>query len=176
MNFLKLQKNIIDVIVEEQVKLGYCKETIRLYYPIQSLNRFLETDFEIEEMKNALKQFSVFVSDSLGEIEISNKNARFCILIPPAGVEKVYQNRGDVSFLSDFVSVISKHGGSFEEICEVFWKHSEEVHIEKVDNGEFDYLVYFENGTPDEYCYCITDEGCHFIYHRYTKEDYEDFL
>jgi hypothetical protein len=45
----------------------------------------------------------------------------------------------------------------------------------RTTHGEFDYLVYFEDGVPDDYRYCITDEGCHLIYHRFTPEDYEDF-
>ena len=44
-----------------------------------------------------------------------------------------------------------------------------------IRNGEFDYLVYFENGEPDSYRYCITVEADHIIYHRYTKEDYAEF-
>ena len=37
MRFEKLEQNIIDMIKEEQAKLGYRKESIRLYYPLSSL-------------------------------------------------------------------------------------------------------------------------------------------
>ena len=37
MDFARLEKNIIDVIKEEQAKLGYRKEKIRLYYPLSSV-------------------------------------------------------------------------------------------------------------------------------------------
>ena len=40
MNHEKLQKNLIDLIKEEQAKLGYRKESVRLYYPLQSLQHF----------------------------------------------------------------------------------------------------------------------------------------
>ena len=33
-----LENNLIDIIKEEQAKLGYRKEKIRLYYPLSSLN------------------------------------------------------------------------------------------------------------------------------------------
>lgn len=174
MDFLKLQKNIIDVITEEQIKLGYCKETIRLYYPIQSLNRFLGADYGVAEMAEALDNFSAYSLECLGGVEISHKNSRFCILIPPKGVELVYKNRGDVSFISDFIAVIGRHGATIDGIVNVFKKYSDAVHVEKVNHGEFDYLIYFEDGVPDDYRYCITNEECHLIYHRYTKEDYED--
>ena len=35
--------------------------------------------------------------------------------------------------------------------------------------------IKFKNGVPDDYRYCLTDEGCHIIYHRFTAEDYFDF-
>ena len=49
MNFSRLEQNICDVIKEEQIKLGYQSETIRLYYPLGSLNNFLGTAFDIWE-------------------------------------------------------------------------------------------------------------------------------
>ena len=46
MNYNRLENSLIDVIKEEQAKLGYMKEKIRLYYPLSSLNHFFgnETD------------------------------------------------------------------------------------------------------------------------------------
>ena len=46
MNYNRLETSLIDVIKEEQAKLGYMKEKISLYYPLSSLNHFLanETD------------------------------------------------------------------------------------------------------------------------------------
>lgn len=38
MGFKRLEKNLIDIIKEEQAKLGFRKEEIRLYYPLISLN------------------------------------------------------------------------------------------------------------------------------------------
>ncbi len=38
MNYSKLETSLIDVIKEEQAKLGYRKEKISLYYPLVSLN------------------------------------------------------------------------------------------------------------------------------------------
>ena len=43
MDFSRLEKSIMDVIKEEQAKLGYRKEKIRLYYPLSSLNHFFGT-------------------------------------------------------------------------------------------------------------------------------------
>lgn len=174
MLFSKLEKNIIDIIKEEQVKLGYRSETIRLYYPLLSLNRLLGTDCETRQMKEKLAGFCDSVENKLGKIEIFNQGERFCIAIPPKGSEYVHEHIKDNEFICDFINTISKHGVTMDEILQQFYKYSDEVHVEKISHGEFDYLVYFKNGKPDDFKYCITDEGCHFIYHRFTAADYED--
>ena len=77
--------------------------------------------------------------------------------------------------LADFIAAIGRHGCTMDELLAIFHRHGERVHVEALHNGEFDWLVYFEDGKPDAYCYCIADEGCHLTYHRFTKEDYEAF-
>lgn len=175
MDYSRLENNIIDVIKEEQVKLGYRSENIRLYYPLASLNRFLQQEYTIAGMHQALEGFCDVVRPRLGDLVISNERERFCIMIPVKGVDYVHEHLSNTEFIYDFIKTIEKHGCSMEEIFAVFRNHSEDVHIERTDHGEFDYLVYFEDGIPDEYRYCLTDEGCHIIYHRFTVEDYEDF-
>ena len=55
MNKSNLVKNISDQIIEAQLKLGYVKESIRLYYPIESLNALLETNYSsVEELVQVL--------------------------------------------------------------------------------------------------------------------------
>lgn len=174
-DFTRLEKNIIEVIQEEQIKLGYRSELIRLYYPLTSLNRFLHTDAAEKEMTELLKTFSRETTETLGGVEISNKGERFCISIPPAGVDYVHEHTNGSEFISSFIETIGRHGCTIDELLQQFHRYSDHVHVERTTHGEFDYLVYFEDGVPDDYRYCITDEGCHLIYHRFTPEDYEDF-
>ena len=56
MGFERLYKNLIDIIKEEQAKLGFRREAIRLYYPLSSLNHFFETEYSEEEMLNKLQE------------------------------------------------------------------------------------------------------------------------
>ena len=51
----------------------------------------------------------------------------------------------------------------------------QKLNMEKTTGTGFDYLVYFEDGIPDDYRYCLSLEGEHMIYHKFTPEDYEDF-
>ena len=163
-DFTRLEKNIIEVIQEEQIKLGYRSELIRLYYPITSLNRFFHTDAAEKEMSELLAEFSKKTVQTLGGVEISNK-----------GVDYVHEHTNGSEFISSFIETIGKHGCTIDELLQQFHRYSDHVHVERTTHGEFDYLVYFEDGVPDDYRYCITDEGCHLIYHRFTPEDYEDF-
>jgi hypothetical protein len=175
LDFSRLEQNICDVVEEEQIKLGYRKEVIRLYYPILSLNRFLKSDFNIEEMKVVLQDFCSNARNTLGNIEVSNKGERFCFCLAPEVTEYVHTHTKRDGFLHDFIETVSRHNVTIDDVIDQFKKYSSCVHVEKVTHGEFDYLVYFEDGKPDSFRYCLTDEGCHIIYHRFTIEDYEDF-
>lgn len=175
MNYDNLEQNVLDAIEEQQLKLGYLGETVRLYYPLSSLNRFLDTDCNIEDMKMVLQEFSAETKERLGGVKVTNRGERFCIAVPPKGAEYIHHHLKTDGFLADLIKTLQQHDVTLEEVLGQFSKHSEQVHVEEVTNGEFDYLVYFENGVPDRYRYCISVEGNHIIYHRYTPEDYEEF-
>ena len=62
MNFKKLENNLLDMIQEQQVKIGYMSGVTRFYYPLQSLNRLLGTELTEEEMQHAMEEFSDYAS------------------------------------------------------------------------------------------------------------------
>lgn len=175
MDFSRLEKNIVDLIEEQQIKLGYLSETIRLYYPLSSLNRLVGGAYTAEEMLEALEIFCREAEERYGRIQVSEKKERFCLAVPPKGSDYIHYHMGKNEFLREFIEKIRSHGCTLEEILGVFRRYSDRVHVEKMDNGEFDYLVYFEEGEPDDFWYCLTLEEDHMIYHRYTRDDYQDF-
>ena len=67
MNFKKLENNLLDMIQEQQVKIGYMSGVTRFYYPLQSLNRLLGTELTEEEMQHAMEEFSDHACDRLGK-------------------------------------------------------------------------------------------------------------
>ena len=81
MNFKKLENNLLDMIQEQQVKIGYMSGVTRFYYPLQSLNRLLGTELTEEEMQHAMEEFSDHTCDRLGKVTASSKNGRFCITL-----------------------------------------------------------------------------------------------
>ena len=57
MNREKLLKNMTDQVKEAQLKLGYAKETVRLYYPVDSLNTILGSNAkDDQEMLTLLRK------------------------------------------------------------------------------------------------------------------------
>ena len=58
MDYQALEEHIKDSVMEEQAKLGFRKEVIRLYYPVGMLNNLFGTACDAEEMQQALAGFS----------------------------------------------------------------------------------------------------------------------
>lgn len=175
MDYDRLLKNILDVIEEEQVKLGYRSERIRLYYPLRSLNRFLGSRLHAEEMLSALEGFRREKRPILGDVDISCEGKRFCFDIPPEGADYVHAHLAPDAFIVELVGAVASHGTSIQDVLDIFRRHGR-LHVEKMEGEDFDMLAYFEDGVPDTFRYCLTDEGGHVIYHRYTEDDYKDIM
>lgn len=176
MNINKLERNIISLVEEQQLKLGYLKETVRFYFPLSSLNNFLDTNCDVDEMIKQMEMFSAETIETLGGVNVTNDGERFCVAVPPQGAENINNNLDKNSFIATLIETVRKHGCTFEQVIDVFKEHSSLLQIEEMSNGEFDYLIYFEDGIPDFYRYCLSVGDDHVSYHRYTKEDYEDLF
>ena len=81
MNYNRLETSLIDVIKEEQAKLGYMKEKISLYYPLSSLNHFFESKADAAGMMEILKDFPGYMEEKFGEVVVSHKGDRFCFTV-----------------------------------------------------------------------------------------------
>lgn len=175
MSYDKLEKNLIDVIREQQAKLGYCRESLRLYYPLSSLNHFFSTEFNSEEMQLCLNRLPDSFTEKLGDVLVSHKGDRFCFHVPPQGSEYVHKNTDENEFIFQLVKIISDHGCTMNKILNLFHTYSEDIISENMANGEFDTMIRFSNDPDDTYYYCFKNEGCHISYHRFLPEDYAEF-
>ena len=182
--YARLEKSLIDIVKEQQAKLGYRKEIVRLYYPLSTLRHFFECagdDNKIaagmisEQQMLAPNNLPKQLTDTIGEIKITAKNERFCIEIPPEGSEYVHENTADNEFISELIALVGTHGCTMEQITELFYKYSDDIEKKDMQNGEFDCYIRFLNEPDDTYYYCFHDEGCHIIYHRFLPQDYADF-
>jgi len=179
MNFERLQKNICDNILEAQIKLGYEGRPVSLNYTTASVNHLMGTALSESEMESALAEFAEYSADKLGNIAFHPIKTGYCITVAEKGTEYIHNSLSDDCFIKEFIEAVRNHC-TLEEVFDVFHKHSKNVCIEELHNDEFDYLVYFEDGNPDDYRYCISaeeeiDGSIHITYHRFIIEDYIDF-
>lgn len=73
MEYKRLEQSLIDIVKEEQAKLGYRKEDVRLYYPLSTLNHFFDTEDTVEEMAERLTHLPEDMKARLGEIAVTHK-------------------------------------------------------------------------------------------------------
>lgn len=175
MDFTRLTRNVEEMIAEQQLKLGYMKESVRLYYPLDSLNSLMTAECNGDEMQKILCRYFSSCEEKYGKIQITRQNERFCLIFPPETGEYVHRHIEEYGFLKELVELVGKHGCTWEEVKQVFEKYSSNVKIKKIHEGEFDYLLYFPDGRPDDFMYCINIEEEHVTYHRFTRADYRAF-
>ena len=112
MNIDRFIENIVEQIKEVQLKLGYAKEVIRLFFPVQSLCSLLQVQYKNgEEMLTALEQEKGFSETELGTIRFSLcKNDRIEVCIAPEGADYVHDNVTNPPFLASIIDLFkSKH-------------------------------------------------------------------
>lgn len=175
MNFKRLEKNLLDNIKEAQLKLGFENRPMSLNYMWTSLGNLLGE----EVTDDVLQAFSEYAAPKLGKLSFGKIKNGVCITIPAEGTAYV-NGLGGYEFLGELVEKVRNHA-SLEEVMAVFRHFSADVVFEEINNGEFDLLAYFPDETPDEYYYCLTAEpcmngGCHAMYHRFIREDYEEIF
>jgi len=176
MNFEKLERNMLSVMEEQQLKLGFDGNALRLFYPLSSLNALLGTSLDENQMAGALVEYAAYVRERLGVIEADSSEGRFSFLISPEGCAYVREHLNKDAFIARFIRLISRHGCTIDRLLLLFREYSQHVHFERMPDGsEFDYLVYFEDGKPDAFCYCLKEDMGHMTYHRFTREDYHEF-
>ena len=177
-NYKRLEKSLTDVIQEHRSKLATTTTRSRCIIPrnpwrVCSAHREEDAD----STERALASLSAHTAGTLGAIEVTRDAKRFCFHISAEGTQYVHEQLPEPAFLRAFLQVMRGLTVSFDDILAVFHQFSDKVHCEKLEgNEEFDYLVYFEDGTPDSYRYCIKlDDDGDAVYHRFTPEDYAAF-
>ena len=147
----------MDVVLEEQAKLGFRREKIRLYYPLSTLNHLLGTQDTAEQM----------------EVTLAGQPESMTIKEGSAYVHEHFAEKG---FIYELIRLIGQHDCKMEDIRQLFLRYSENIYVEEMRGEDFDVMIRFPEEMGDPYCYCFRDEGCHVIYHRFLPEDYADLM
>ena len=148
-----LIQNMTDQIKEAQLKLGYARETMRLYYPLSSLNAMLEMqETDIRELAKKIRH----------DLEAK---------------KYVHEQVPEPPFLKELIQLFrEKHACTKEEITAVFEKFGAYECRQMPDGMDFDYVIYFTDSSIDAYDYCIREEMGHTIYHRFARADFEALM
>lgn len=182
--------NIIEQIKEAQLKLGFAKEAIRLYYPPEELCSLLRIPWDSEsepdgeqlreeELTALLNGEAALTDTELGKICFSLcRDGRIEVRISPDGAAYVHENIPDPPFLTSIIELFrEKHDLTIEEICACFAQFGNHYVCERMEpEAEFDYALHFAGGKPDPWYYCVKMEMGHTIYHRFREEDYRRLL
>lgn len=180
-----LLENIIEQIKEAQLKLGYAKEVIRLYYPVSSLCSLLKIKtVNGNELIGLLEQEKIFDDTKLGKLDFSLcAPERVEVQISEKGAAYVHEHVPDSPFLVSMIELFHHNHEEDEKpitidaICACFKQFNENYICEKQKPGaDFDYVLYFPDQKPDAWYYCVKFEMNHAIYHRFTKEDYLELI
>ena len=127
MNYNKLETSLIDVIKEEQAKLGYRKEKISLYYPLGSLNHFFKSQADAAGMMEILREFPSYIKDKFGEVVVSHRGDRFCFTVSDQASEYVHNNMEEDEFIKALVELVGRHGCTMDEIRNLFHSYSDKI-------------------------------------------------
>ncbi|MEI3173781.1 MAG: DUF3877 family protein [Lachnospiraceae bacterium] len=185
----ELEQHILDTVKEWQIKIGYRKEAMNLYYPEESLKDMLGLSEEAteQELKGALELFKEEAQERLGNVQISEKARRYCIGIPEEGCEYIHTNVPDSEFLKTFLKTVTGLMPDFAAVRSCFEasaKQQQETFAEQ-DHGTdgMGRVFYFKgsDNTPesskiDRYVYCVELDDFGMTYHRFTWHDYEKLL
>ena len=172
-NWKHLKKNIMDTIHEGQVKIGYDKSGIQIYYNLSSLETLLGVWVPSEkEMDVLMKVFQAKLESSLGAVEITRQDDRYCFYVPEEGTKYIFDTYKENTFLKDLIATMQNKDCSIDAILKVFKKQSPDVVCQKTPDAEFDYVIFFKDKSIDEFIYCFNFGEMGAYYHRFTEADY----
>lgn len=172
---MTLEKHVVDTMKEWQIKIGSFDSDIRLYYPKTSLCRHLnlQNDIESEVLSRYIEKYFADYVKYLGDVTVSAKQDRFCILVGREGCDYVEKNVPEPEFLAKFLEVLKSQ--KMQNILDYFEEYAKRYGTSlctEKEEGGLETILYFENNEIEPYVYCIDQNEFGITYHRFSKGDY----
>ena len=174
----RLIENIKDQIKEAQMKLGYTKESLRFYYPVDTLKSMLRVDASNADEMLEILGSEMFQNTELGKLSFASHKHRIEVSVSPEGAEYVHKNMEEPKFLKALIALFgTNHHCKIEDVDALFKSFSPNYICKKMpESCDFDVVFYFADWKIDAYYYCVKEEMGHTIYHRFTREDMVELL
>jgi len=176
--FMSLEENIETTIYEGLLKLGYLEnEKLSIYYDLDLLNHLLGTSFtENDACLEYLKDFKSYVSTRFHNISILIEKDRFQFTVPAEGIAYINKQNENNNFLKELINTVKLHAFTLQDIIIIFEHYSKDYICEKIDNSEFEYVLYFKDSNFDKFKYCFTFDQMGGYYHRLLDFSYEKII
>lgn len=172
-DFSVLKDHLMNVLKESQMKIGYTENAASINYPPASLCRLLGEELNEQELNDRLSLFCDEIRPLLGTVTVSRYEGQYRLTVSSEGVRYVHEHIPDSPFLKELIALIrERRPKEIGEIIAVFQKYSDKVVVEASDNEEYNYVLYFEDGMPDDFVYLVEARFGYVSYHRLTKPDY----
>lgn len=174
---MTLEKHILDTMKEWQLKMNSIDTDIRLYYPKNSLCRYMKTENDIDNgvLTQKIEAYITMTMPYLGAVSITEQKDRYCIHINKDGCEYVEKNISMPEFLAGLLEELKVQ--KLESMVSYFEKYAV-VHntklCKKTDEDDGGTILYFADENVEPYVYCIDQNEFGITYHRFTKEEYEE--
>lgn len=170
MVYQALYNNIIDNIKEAHMKLGFTDSEVSLNYQIRSLGHLVDEVPATEALEVLVRE----AQPTLGQLTYRIRDNVVRITVPREGVRYVRDHVPERPLLRELISLVQTPTVTLEEILTMFRRHSDNVACEPTEEGGMDYVIWFPDGDPDDYRYCLCLDGLGATYHRLSKADFED--
>jgi len=169
---MNLRQNIIDNILECEVKIGRGDYPVTFYYPAEELMDLLGCSKD-----NILANIDMFKKEAAGEfgyvtiVPCNGNGERFAVTVLPDGVNRICNNNQASDFIRSFIIEIKRPQNTLEDMVLFFKSFDDGVIVEKESDDEW--AIFFENEDIDPYVYYIEKNVFGLEYHRFTYSAYE---
>lgn len=171
-NYERLLDHIQSTVYEGILKLGYHeKERISIYYDLDLINYLLEQTFDTT--KEAL---TVLEKCPFSFPDVSLQNNRFQFRIYGTLLETIYHTGEKNSFLKDMIHLVRTHQFTLEDVKSIFEKQTTNYTCEEIHESEFQYVLYFNDKTINQYKFCFSFDAFGGYYHRLLDYDYNKIM
>lgn len=169
------EKSVVDVTREIQLKVGVSDDGVSLYYPCAAVYRFFGvTDTENASISRLMAEFVDFVRPRLPDLRYeTDDTGRVCIYVGSESVRYALKDIDEYEYLAKFIAYFKSDGKkSIEDVISILSRYGDVTCVRADGNDEYNYIVFFSDGKPDDYRYLIDIDDFHAHYHRMTPADF----
>ena len=157
--------------VEEMCsKMGMTLPGCSLNLPSGSLMRMLNTN--ADELSKSVANFCQSFSAAFGNLSAYPYENGWCFVFTAQAVNAIMHRPIGGYFLQATCALSANHHATADQWKSIFSQFGECV-LQKTNDAEYDWLLYYPSGQPVNFVYCLKQEGSHISAHRLARLEFE---